>query len=419
LILDLGCGSFPKGDVNVDLFLAPIQSAEKLPIEPKKIKNFVLADAHYLPFRDDTFTIVYSSHVLEHLVNPYIALKEFKRVSRAVVYINVPSSKYPNDCRYHLYRWDANTLEHLLKMVFPHVRVYSTEKVAHKIRRKGKPIGLIGDLLLSLMRKFRHYLFWHDQLTAVCYKYPVKFVYTVSDRRNMISDVIRSIKSLRRFVNKEHIIVFYTPPRSKKSYEKLSRLAIVKKVPNVTKPFVFSKAIGESRYGEKVHLCDVDCPNVVFLDADTIVKKNPLNLVYGNFDFSARPGNANKDFDMNVWEGMFAKFGAKPIPMPNTGFMIFKNWCHKEIKNLWLKLINSDLPNPHPKNYLKEQYALAIALAVKRKRIRWMTEREHAFRWLGETNVDTYVLHGRRNFKKELKTKIRRTLRSVLKQCWT
>ena len=234
------------------------------------------------------------------------------------------------------------------------------------------------------------------------YRYPVKFVYTVSDIGDMIKLAIKSIKSLHKFVDKNDIIVFYTPPRSEQNYNRLSKLAIVKNVPNITKPFVCFKDRGPGRYGEKIHLCDVDCSNVVFLDADTIVKKNPLNLLHGDYDFSARPAAANCEFDKAIWENMFKKFGVKPILMPNAGFMIFKNYCHRDIKDLWLELINNDLPRPHSLYYHKEQYALALALAIKRKRIRWMKAYEHAYLWKGEGKIDTYVLHGRTKLRRRL-----------------
>lgn len=244
----------------------------------------------------------------------------------------------------------------------------------------------------------------------------VKFVYTLSDKGRMVQEAIKSIKSLLRFVEKGDIIVYYTPPRSKENLKKLSQFAVVREVPNLTKPFVFSKEIGPSRYGEKVHLCDTNCPIVIFLDTDTIVKKNPLDLLDGDFDFFARPGTVNYDLNNKIWEDMFRMFNAKPILIPNTGFMIFKNWCHKDIRDLWLNLINSPLPNPHPINYLKEQYALAIALSVKKKKIKWMGREHHIFRWIGEKN-DTYVLHeGRVKLRRKLiPFKIRRWILKVLK----
>jgi hypothetical protein len=81
---------------------------------------------------------------------------------------------------------------------------------------------------------------------------------------------LNSIKSVEKFVSKNNVIVFYTPPRSIENYRTLSNVANVIEVENITKPFstqVYSKKglAGEAhRYGEKVHLCEVDFPNVVF-----------------------------------------------------------------------------------------------------------------------------------------------------------
>jgi len=67
-ILDVGCGNNPTGDVNLDLFCYG------------KCENFVVAEAHSLPFRNNTFNKIYSKHCLEHLENPLQFFKEAKRV---------------------------------------------------------------------------------------------------------------------------------------------------------------------------------------------------------------------------------------------------------------------------------------------------------------------------------------------------
>ena len=48
------------------------------------------AAAEFLPFRDEVFDIVFSSHMLEHLDDPAAALAEFKRVSRKYVHVILP-----------------------------------------------------------------------------------------------------------------------------------------------------------------------------------------------------------------------------------------------------------------------------------------------------------------------------------------
>jgi len=90
--LDVGCGVQPKGDVNVDLYVKkPNPHITSHPIiEPKKIPNFILADACHLPFRDCSFEHVHSSHVIEHVENPFLMLRELLRDSSRIVEIYTP-----------------------------------------------------------------------------------------------------------------------------------------------------------------------------------------------------------------------------------------------------------------------------------------------------------------------------------------
>lgn len=64
--LDVGCGTDKRGDVGID-----IQASKSVDI---------LASASFLPIRDSCFDKVRSSHVLEHLRRPRIALSEVHRV---------------------------------------------------------------------------------------------------------------------------------------------------------------------------------------------------------------------------------------------------------------------------------------------------------------------------------------------------
>jgi SAM-dependent methyltransferase len=88
MILDVGCGGTPRGDVNGDFF-SGYTPHTRVTINPKKIPNFIRLDAHHLPFKNDSFDTIISYHVLEHLQNPQKALKDMKRVASKVI-IRVP-----------------------------------------------------------------------------------------------------------------------------------------------------------------------------------------------------------------------------------------------------------------------------------------------------------------------------------------
>lgn len=152
MILDIGCGGNPifcKGEViHADL------SGKHLEVK---------CDAHYLPFKNDCFELVYASHVVEHCLNPKAVLEEFRRVSFKAVIIKVINAKVDYACETHLYSWNELTLENFLKKFFREVKIYSSIRVTpHKnILRK----------LLSSIKVFALFgIFGKNELIAICLK---------------------------------------------------------------------------------------------------------------------------------------------------------------------------------------------------------------------------------------------------------
>jgi ubiquinone/menaquinone biosynthesis C-methylase UbiE len=79
--LNIGCGADTWGDVRLDVAFNFLMDA---------FKPTILADAHYLPFKDRSFSIVKASHVLEHLKDPLKALDEMMRVAEARIILKFP-----------------------------------------------------------------------------------------------------------------------------------------------------------------------------------------------------------------------------------------------------------------------------------------------------------------------------------------
>ncbi len=95
LRLDVGCGSRPKGDVNVDFFKHGWNRQEADQdkgeyVNPHSIPNFVVASAEALPFRSGVFDVAYSSHTIEHVYHPFKMLRELARVSKRKVVVKCP-----------------------------------------------------------------------------------------------------------------------------------------------------------------------------------------------------------------------------------------------------------------------------------------------------------------------------------------
>jgi hypothetical protein len=178
MILDVGCGPCPKGDVNVDLFYGV--ASPHIGYTTHKIEgipNFVKASAEALPFRDESFTLVHASHLMEHLKTPYQFLREAERVSYDCVYIQVPAlleykgaaSEYPE----HIYTWCKSSLENLLKKFFTSVEIHLGTyqgRLEFRDRLKGRLLGKMGILGRAIWFLWRELPFRYDELTAICRK---------------------------------------------------------------------------------------------------------------------------------------------------------------------------------------------------------------------------------------------------------
>jgi SAM-dependent methyltransferase len=62
-------------------------------LNPNLIPNFVVAHAEFLPFKDEIFETVFSSHTIEHVKNPQKMLQELLRVTKHQVIVRCPHRK--------------------------------------------------------------------------------------------------------------------------------------------------------------------------------------------------------------------------------------------------------------------------------------------------------------------------------------
>jgi len=90
LVLDVGCGNYPRGHVNLDLYPEKTLHRTSGSIINTKGINFVKGSAEFLPFRNESFDIVFSDNIMEHLENPILFLRECLRVAKSKVEVIVP-----------------------------------------------------------------------------------------------------------------------------------------------------------------------------------------------------------------------------------------------------------------------------------------------------------------------------------------
>jgi SAM-dependent methyltransferase len=96
--LDVGCGSTPKGTVNIDFFKEGYnpQTGDQEKGEfmrAQDIENFIVGDAMHLPFKDEVFDVVFSTHVVEHVADPISHLCEMNRVCKRKLIVRCPHRK--------------------------------------------------------------------------------------------------------------------------------------------------------------------------------------------------------------------------------------------------------------------------------------------------------------------------------------
>jgi len=168
-ILDIGCGSSPKGDVNCDLYRTKTPHImEEHTIVSRKIPNFVLCDLQHLPFKDNSFDIVNASQVIEHILEPALMLKEMKRVSKGMVTLDVPNLRRltAEQNQYHLYSWSDKTLQNLLMLFFDDVTIEGAEYASYLPSELLKKPGV--GLFLELFESFIYRLFGPPFIKAIC-----------------------------------------------------------------------------------------------------------------------------------------------------------------------------------------------------------------------------------------------------------
>lgn len=108
-VLEIGSGHNPKAesDVLCDKFVEYNgERKEKLVVD----RMFVAADGQYLPFADKSFDYVICSHILEHVENPELFIKELMRVGQRG-YIETPSEIAEYLYGWHFHKWVFNLID--------------------------------------------------------------------------------------------------------------------------------------------------------------------------------------------------------------------------------------------------------------------------------------------------------------------
>ena len=176
-ILDIGCGYSAN---NYATTICDIQDLSNF----YKNKNFVILKNKDLPFNDNQFDFVISSHVMEHVKDLKYFIKEIERVSKRG-YIELPTKLEDNLVF-------ENKKEHLWQMDF--------DDVNHKLLISKKIQFLEPVLTVSTIQKMRKYfksslvleLLWENKIEY-------EFIEENQDR----NDDLNLLTLLRKFISKK------------------------------------------------------------------------------------------------------------------------------------------------------------------------------------------------------------------------
>lgn len=159
LVLDVGAGGnpFPRSDVLMDrLTGAEHRCGESMMID----RPVVFGDASRMPFKDKAFDFVIASHILEHMAEPEVFLKELQRVGKAG-YIETPNALFERLFPYHIHCLEVLDKDGVLHIHKKHGPVEDRFLGTKDLLAEGTPWG---RLMHESPHMFHVRYFWKDEI---------------------------------------------------------------------------------------------------------------------------------------------------------------------------------------------------------------------------------------------------------------
>lgn len=159
LVLDVGAGGnpYPRSDVLMDrLTGSEHRCGESMMID----RPTVFGDASKMPFKDKAFDFVIASHILEHMAEPEIFLKELQRVGKAG-YIETPNAIFERLHPFNIHCLeiiDCNGILHIHKKKAP------VEDSFLGTKNLLGDNSLLGDYMHESPQKFHVRYFWDSEI---------------------------------------------------------------------------------------------------------------------------------------------------------------------------------------------------------------------------------------------------------------
>lgn len=153
----------------------------------------------------------------------------------------------------------------------------------------------------------------------------------------------------------------------------------------------------------KLHICNLNFDNFLFLDTDVIVRESLDHLMENGFDVTARRSTAHtlSSWDEKDWKRYLLENGAvTEMPVLNAGLLGFRNGIHRHIRGDWKTYMQEAWERRLFGNgYHADQWALPVALGRHGATCSLLDAEDHAFAWEGDSPEGATVYHtGASNF---------------------
>ena len=134
IVLDVGSGARPYGNIQIDL--KPEVSDQHHRGESVLPTVFASADRGNIPIRDKVIDRALWLHIIEHLTQPYDALKDGWRTLKnfGSVRIEIPNPRlWDHERDEHLYSWHPDTFHNIVKATGYIIKLYHQGGKNHSI----------------------------------------------------------------------------------------------------------------------------------------------------------------------------------------------------------------------------------------------------------------------------------------------
>lgn len=198
----------------------------------------------------------------------------------------------------------------------------------------------------------------------------IKLCYSFSARIDKLGfiDLVHSLHSVKKYFNKEDIIVFFTPPYSDEYQKTIEKYAMVIRKPHYSVPHPTQDPNDPTppQYWDKFYFTEIDTKNLIFLDNDTELQCD-IRKYFDNYDFDILVFGDDNRVDamfLDTWTKTWAYFNMPFKHLLMTTVILFKHGTHQKIKpeleDIANKYMNGTFTFP-AEDRLFDEYVFSLA----------------------------------------------------------